>query len=258
MNVSFNKKTAIITVCIGNKYKKMSEITHPTIRHYADRLDAEFVVIDEQKICLGGTSKFEKFQLFKLLESYERIIFLDTDILVSPNCPNLFYIVPPDSFGAFIVSKHTDYHNYSNIKIQDVLGKINWKKDSFNEKIFESFNSGVMVISKSHREVFNPNNGLLETWSTWHRMNSSKVMKDQTLINYTVQKNKIPIFDIGYKFNHTSATNNSKDRFQSHIIHYAGKSHLKGKDKILQIKKDLLVLKHGPLLAAGLNLLHLG
>ena len=60
----------------------------------------------------------------------------------------------------------------------------------------------------------------------WARANSKReYMSDQTFLNYIAQKHCLPLFDIGYKYNHTLASLNSEKRFRSHIIHYAGNSH---------------------------------
>ncbi|MDJ0798530.1 MAG: glycosyltransferase [Calothrix sp. MO_167.B12] len=268
---------AIVTLCIGEEYK-LGEITHPLLKSYADKIGADFIVISESKINLGNHN-FEKFQIYELFEKYSRIIYLDTDIIVTPECPNLFEIVPQEIFGAFFVSEYTYFHDGAIKKIQDKLGNIGWAR--------KYFNAGVMVASKQHRNIFSKENGLLE-WSK-----ESGAFYDQTLFNYTIQRLEIPVYDIGYKFNHTTDPQNSilrfgrrinqsinfvnslltsilpkykqylqqkqknenyivhyqgkkliQHRFNSHIIHYTGKGHRQRGSKLEQIQKDLFLMKY--------------
>ncbi|MDJ0732737.1 MAG: glycosyltransferase [Nostocaceae cyanobacterium] len=274
---------AVVTLCIGDAYS-LGEVTHPLLKAYADKIGADFIVINTPKLNFNY-AHYEKYQIYDLLNDYERIIYLDTDIIVSPKYPNLFDIVPEKQFGAFVVSKHTYFHDRAIKDIQKVLGEIGWKR--------EYFNSGVMVLSKCHREIFNKNHDLL-VWASEKRN-----FYEQTILNYHLQKLSVPIYDIGYKFNHTTDVKNSryrfgrrvnqvinfgeellssisdkykqhrewkiknegyivhyqgkktiKHRFNSYIIDYTGKGHRQRGSKLEQIQKDLFVMQHQPLLLA--------
>ncbi len=271
---------AVVTLCIGDA-DKLGEITHPSFKAYADRIEADFIVINTPKLNLNYIH-YEKYQIYDLLHDYERIIYLDTDIIISPKCPNLFDIIPEKQFGAFVVSKHTYFHDGAIKDIQKLLGDISWKR--------EYINNGVMVISKCHRELFQKSNELL-VWASEKRN-----FPDQTILNYHLQKLGIPIYNIGYKFNHTTDPQNSilrfgrrinqlinsinyflisisptykkyseqkrkneeyivhyqgkkpiQHRFNSHIIHYTGKGHRQRGSKLEQIKKDLFFMSYKPL-----------
>lgn len=268
---------AVVTLCIGKEYG-LGKLTHPLLADYAKKIGADFIVIDQEKLKLGYLH-YEKYQIYDLLERYERIIYLDTDVIVTPECPNLFDIVPPEQFGAFLVSNHSYFHDGAIKDIQCELGNINWER--------KYFNSGVMVVSQAHRQVFMVDNDLLQWIST------KRAFPDQTILNYAVQKLGIEIYDIGYRFNHTTHTRNSKlrfgrkinqlitmtngligsiapeykkdldvkhkidsyliyhqgkepikHRFQSYIIHYTGKGHRQRGSKIEQIAKDLSIMNN--------------
>ena len=88
-----------------------------------------------------------------------------------------------------------------------------------------------MVLSKEHKDVFSLKHGYFIKFG------------EQTQINYNAQKLKIPIYDIGFKFNHTTAPRNSEDRFESYIIHYPGKGHGHG-TTAEQIRDDLRIIKN--------------
>jgi lipopolysaccharide biosynthesis glycosyltransferase len=264
---------AIVTLSIGDSYR-LPDVTHPMMRAYADKIGADFVVINTPKLNLSSVH-YEKYQIYELLDTYQRIIYLDTDILVNPDCLNLFKIVPEKNFGCFLISNHTYYHDGEIKIIQKELGDLGWKR--------EYFNSGVMVFSQHHRQIFNimQDPGML-AWA----MKKRDFYLDQTLLNYAVQKSSTPIYDIGYKFNHTTSIkktnrlgknlnkiieyiektiqikidkNSAKEfdkylidspensqiqhRFKSYMIHYTGKGHRARGSKLEQIQKDLFYLE---------------
>jgi len=67
---------AIVTIAIGPNYEAIAKMTHPSIKAYADRIGAEFVVLD--KVVVSQTSPhYEKFQIHELLNKYHRILYLD-------------------------------------------------------------------------------------------------------------------------------------------------------------------------------------
>ena len=265
---------AIVTLSIGEGYK-LPDVTHPMMRAYAEKIGADFVVINTPKLNLSCVH-YEKYQIYELLESYDRIIYLDTDILLNPDCPNLFKIVPEDNFGAFLISKHTYYHDGEIKIVQKELGELGWKR--------EYFNSGVMVFSQHHRQIFNI---MQEPGMLGWAMKKRDFYLDQTLFNYAVQKYSMKIYDLGYKFNHTTLVKKSKNnlrkklekmmkyigdslpidieknsytkfdkylidssetrktqhRLKSYIIHYTGKGHRARGSKLEQIQKDLFYLE---------------
>lgn len=230
---------AVVTLSIGDEYDSIGKITFPLMRDYARKILADCIVLDTPKLNLGFYH-YEKLQIFDLFERYERIIFLDNDLLMTPRCPNLFSVTPREKFGAFRVSDYTKLHDNAIRIVQDELGEIGWGRGYFN--------SGVMVASRQHREVFNKDNGLLK-WIS--RDTTGELFANQTYINYLVKKFRIEVYDIGYKFNHlghdfdgnTIAPKNSETRFRSYIIHYPGRGHRPG-TKGEQIEKDARILRN--------------
>jgi hypothetical protein len=70
------------------------------------------------------------------------------------------------------------------------------------------------------------------------------VVKEQSYMNYLIQKLHFKIFPLSYKFNHmnhfSEAWNNYANRFDSYMIHYAGEGIF---DKDLKIKNKLQQVK---------------
>lgn len=209
---------AVMTVASGPMFAEIAALTTPLFAAYAAKLSADFIVVDQP----SEFPHFEKFRLHDYLTHYERMIFLDVDMIVNDRCPDLFALVPQESFGAWIASRHTNAFEPNIVEAQRRLGDIGWRSDYFN--------SGVMVVSQAHRDVFAPPYEFLDGYA------------DQTLINYRVQRAAIPLFDLGWRLNHTARLEKPDERFASHIIHYAGAGHIAGLSRLEQIRHDLRVL----------------
>lgn len=246
-------KTALVTLAIGEKSEKILELTRPSIADYASKICSEFICIDRPEYQEINNIYFEKFQIYKLLEVFDRIIYVDSDVIISKDCPNLFEIVNESHIGAFIISKYSDFHNFSNQTIKQYCGDFDyWTKEERDKNIYRSFNTGVMIFSNHHMYSFNNSFEIAKAYYDIKITNENDnwlCTGDQTIINYIVQKERLSIQDIGYKFNHTCAINFETNRFNSHIIHYAGESHkLKTTSKINKIKKDLTIINNSKLL----------
>jgi lipopolysaccharide biosynthesis glycosyltransferase len=104
-------KYCVLTIAVGDDFQKMAKITHPTLKAYADRIGADFICVDKNTC---STPHWEKFiNIYKLLIKYERIIYLDTDLIVRDDCPSLFDIVPEAKIGMFNEMPFTTRREYS-------------------------------------------------------------------------------------------------------------------------------------------------
>lgn len=200
-----------------------------------------FVVI--RKPYVLGAPHFTKLACFEILQQYKRIIFVDTDILITPDAPNILAIVPQDHFGAYIVSQHTYLHDKAILLVQSNFRDIGWRHDYFN--------SGVMVASQMHKLVFDPSDPDLIKWSEiCAKLPEGQTFSDQTYLNFKLQEQNLPLFDIGYKFNHSLAPGNSARRFSSHFIHCKG--HRKG-SKEMELRRADYIISRPRLRAAFAN-----
>jgi alpha-N-acetylglucosamine transferase len=222
---------ALVTCAIGAQYQKLGQITHPAFRRYADRYGLDFIVLAEQQV--GQNVFFAKLACADLLDRYDRLIFMDTDIVLAPDCPDLLDVVPEDHFGAYLVSQHTDWHDKAIELIQQHLPDLGWKRDYFN--------SGLFVCSKLHRPMFDPTDPLFPIWDDLcAKMHIGVTFAEQTWLNYKWQQIGFPLHDVGYRFNHTLAPKNSEIRFSSHIIHCKG--HRKG-SRLKEVRRTRLAVE---------------
>jgi len=171
----------VLTICIGAHYQSIAAITHQSIGVYATKIGADFMVITDQQHL---SPHWEKFRIFDLLNRYDRILYIDTDVLITHDCPDLFKIVPNDMIGAFNEGQYFDrkYKNY--------------------------YNAGVMVIPRCRKDIFikpEAEQGNIYTFF------------EQDFINDRINSRGYPVYNLSHKFN-------KMDFIQApgYIIHKAG------------------------------------
>lgn len=213
---------AVVTITSGEFYTKMAKISHPTLEAYAKKIGAEFVVLEG----LGEHTipHYRKLDMRALLEKYERIIYVDTDILVRPDTPNLFDIVPPEKIGAFnegqFVERSANFKAY--------MAQVDYPVHLWNGKYY---NTGVLVFSRGHAGLFEPPPTEVDNF------------KEQSYLNVMLAYKKFPMKDLSYRYNRMSCMDplTGENRLSSYLVHYAGVNLLTSEECQLEsMKKDLL------------------
>jgi lipopolysaccharide biosynthesis glycosyltransferase len=205
-------KLAVVTLVLGDRFKELAKVTHPSLQSYAGRIGADFVVITDQRI--SKFPHFEKFRLYDILAEYNRVIFLDTDTIVRHDCPNLFDIVPQDRVGMYgegFMANEQEQAVHRRVMEQSLHEYYNAPPPA--EWNREFYNTGVIVASQCHKDLFipPPKELPLDYW-------------DQAFMNARLTMEKIKVFDIGYRFNRMYYVDKvvKQHRLYAHVVHYAG------------------------------------
>lgn len=197
------RKYAVLTIAIGEKFQQIAKLTHPTLKFYSDKIGADFIVIDKDDPNLPHWNKFE---IFNLLKTYQRIIYFDTDIIVREDCPNLFDIVPEKKLGLF-----------NEGRFDNRLGSMQEACKAYREDLPKwdgtYYNTGVMVVSKYHRSLFKTPEKIIDLG-----------MYEQPYLNLRILKDDYKVHELEYKFNRMTILDplTGEPRHASYIIHYAG------------------------------------
>lgn len=194
----------VLTISIGNYYNKLAELTLPSIKKYAEKIGADFLNIDghNQEFI---TQKWNKFHIHNLLNKYSRIIYFDIDILIREDCPNLFDVVPDTKLGMFNEGRYAPRLEY----VEQASEYYGEPVKKWNGKFY---NSGVMVISRIHKQIFKLPKGV------------DFVETDQPYINLRIINDKIEMHDLDFKFNRMDILDKfcGISRLDSYVVHYAG------------------------------------
>lgn len=198
------KENLVLTISIGDYYKKLGKLTLPSIKRYAKKINADFINIDEFDPNYI-TQKWNKFHIHELLKDYKRILYLDIDLIVREDTPNLFQIVPENKLGMFNEGRYAPRFEF----LQQASEYYGEPLKKWSGKFY---NSGVMVISRMHKSIFKLPKG------------QDFVETDQPYLNLRINNDKIEMFDLDYRFNRMDIldVHCGISRLDSYIVHYAG------------------------------------
>jgi len=194
----------VFTISIGDYYQEISKYTLPFLENYAKKIGADFLNITEHNPDYI-TQKWNKFHINKLLNDYKRIIYLDIDMIIRDDCPNLFEIVPENKLGMFNEGRYSSRYEYL-----EQAGK--YYGEDLKKWNGKFYNSGVMVISRRHSQIFKLPKGI------------DFVETDQPYINLRILNDGVDMFDLDWKFNRMDILDKfcGISRLDSYIVHYAG------------------------------------
>lgn len=214
------KKLAIVTRA-DSEINEMTKITHPIMRDYAKKVGADFIILDDPK---GLHIHYRILQFYDLFEKYDRLISLDSDILISPDCPNLFDKVDYKKIGSVFedIGNRTAERRERIKKAQLQFGDIGWKSGYIN--------TGVAVFSKCHREIFKERELYLD------------LGYDDVYLGYWIHKLGFEIQELDWKWNFMKVFGDQyghNTRYEAYIIHYAGQGgFMRGKSRLDILKHD--------------------
>lgn len=199
----------IMTIAIGEDYRKIASVTLQSIADYAEKLNVPMIVLDKPKIS-SSSPHWEKFQIYDALTVCDRVLYLDSDLIIHPDCPDLFRLTAPTHIGAFNEGKYADRPEHLIRYMADFYG---YPMPVWDGKYY---NTGVMVVSKCHQHLFKKPS-VEQRDSYFH---------EQSYINMMIALHKVPVYDLGYDFNRMGCVDGSGkpvgDRMNSYILHYAG------------------------------------
>ena len=225
----------IVTRC-DDKIAQMCELTHPRIQDYAKRCDADFMTLTHTVEDAHGDGRwhYRIMALQDLLTNhYDRVLHVDSDVLISADAPNIFDVVPLDSIGSIFEDKGS--RRAARVRHMqaalDRFGDCGWREGYIN--------TGLFLASKSHAGIFERIKG------EWF----NGLGHDDVHLGWQIAKNDLAIHELPHEWNHmtmhSEPWNGYASRFSAHCIHYAGKGifDIVHKTKLAQMKADILELE---------------
>jgi len=216
---------AVVVFNVGNPSPNIRACLE-SVENYCTRYGLKMEVVTEAQWAIDWKGypwlRMEKFQVHRLFDKYDRILRLDSDVLVTHLAPNVFDIVPEDRFGAVRenVGSRRRARNREMKRVRKALGPVDWRG--------RYFNSGVVVASRGHRKVF-------EFDPEEIRHVDLHSFKEQNLLNWRVADAGFEICELSYRWNHldlfSQEWNGNAHRVDSFILHYAGRRKTKSKMK---------------------------
>jgi hypothetical protein len=214
--------------------REMTDLTFPRMRKYAEKCGCDFHVLSHEPPVMTEDNRphYRITKVREMLLDYDRVLCLDADMLINNDCPNIFDLVPEDMVGTIYEDKGSRQANRRRrlMDLQSAWGDVGWREGYTN--------AGTFLVSRMHRDIFLPHNG--EYFLGWGSADLHMA--------YNIHKYGFKVFELDFRWNHMTMFSepwNGADRFDSYIIHYAGKGIFDCNNKLEQIKNDLERLENG-------------
>ena len=236
-------KKAIFTLAIGDNPMYQAAIL--SFQHYADKVGADLIISDslnypiniENPKYSASPAWAEKLRIGKLLKEYDRVLYVDADILITPNAKNVFLEYDdPDYIYMLNEGAHTD-RSLEKSLIEQLLGKVDWPEVNGRP---DYYNVGVMLLSQPHQLFSHCDLAMLQSVCNHIRF------YEQTLFNYQIYKHALKHEAISTSFNRMDMFG-KEGYLDADFIHYAGKGYA-----INNRRRDVKFLKDFAQLYAGI------
>ena len=183
-------KNLIYIVAVDNHTSRIPVLEYAqysikTWKWYCDKHGIDLLVVDRNQLDAFDYPIWNKEMIYVLGEGYDKIGIVDCDTIIKWDAPNIFDRIDPDKFYG----------------VND-LCDLNWLFDSIDQRqkffpdiemdISSYINAGVVFFGNAYLYVFKE---LLEFWmANKDEINAIKGGgKEQTLLNFVLQKNKVQI-----------------------------------------------------------------
>jgi lipopolysaccharide biosynthesis glycosyltransferase len=165
-------------------------------KKYAKKTNAEYYKVtsySDYELAYGMPAAYHKLKFFDLLEKYELILFLDSDLIIKDNSPNIFTI-----------------HNNVTSVCQDRFDISKGLASNINVPYEKYFNSGMMILKSSDLVKVRP-------YVAEHLKLRNWEYADQGLLNFLFFKFNVETFMLDPEL-----WNPANNCFGEYVDHYAG------------------------------------
>lgn len=184
--------TKNIILTFSENQTELTSITYPFLERYCEqhRIDLLMLRTNKQHLvdkCTADGGKWfdslNRFYTYDLLEEYDNVLWLGSDVFVVPGSPNIFPTFPDVELGAFFEGKV----GFRDELLMDCYNAHGVKPDVY-------FNIDVMLVNKRAREIYNYNT------IDFKDVHKGK-WQEQDLLNYKAFRDKFNLTDLGWKWN---------------------------------------------------------
>ena len=195
---------ALVTLSLGTR--PFLHHTRPLMEAYATRVGAAFHIVDTREhpslqaaVAIGKESmRFLKLPLLAYyLQRYDRVLYLDDDVIIGPAMADLYAAVPCDALGATVEQhKPQSWHAMHWRSACSLYGIVTTECEP---KRWRLFNSGVMMLSRR------AHGRLLSDWRRDEAKLQCRVLCDQLYLNALVRREQVTLRDLGAPFNYVGS-----------------------------------------------------
>lgn len=224
-------KQAILTYVdltgADNKYSEVVEVTLPFMRDYARKCQAAFILPEQStpksdKYSHRAAMNLHRIDLIRnALNTYDRVLWLDADVLIRPDSPSLFSLVPPDCFAAHDNSEvnwtaryavaaeeeHKWFNYLTSVSLENGWGEV--------DPSLGVIDSGVLLANQDHRRIFTSPWGFIKE-------NPHGSCEEMIWINVRLAKIRPKMYYLPDCFNKVIWNGHYQPEKSNYFLHYAG------------------------------------
>jgi lipopolysaccharide biosynthesis glycosyltransferase len=223
------KNRLIVTIMVGND--PSFYFVKKSFNDYAKKVKADFLCLTENRSLLQSKQRskmlealFIKICLGDLSKDYERVLYLDADILVTPHAKNIFDEYPNKNYLYMLNEGATSDRQKELNLISSRL------KTPINDTNY--FNAGVILFSQKLEFL----QAIRIHDLDYFKKNTSWF--DQTYINFKIRFNNLQAHSITQDFNRMGNREDAGRRYSADFIHYSGNGYCPKKYRPLLIFRD--------------------
>ncbi len=215
-------KKAIFSLAVGDNPMYSAAVI--SFQRYADLVDAELIVARELHYPIeldnprhtASKAWTEKLYIGELLKKYERVLYLDADIIVAPHARDIFdTYTDPETLYAFNEGQLLQRQHVID-KITGIMGPLdNWPHHN-GKPVY--YNVGCMLVSRQCR-LFD-----IANLDDLQALCNHIQYYEQTYFNYLLHRDGLKHESISAEFNRMDALGEEGYRDAS-FIHYAGRGY---------------------------------
>ena len=143
------KSRLLITVATGDSFRELLRYTGTLMEAYAKRIDADFFAITKPSQQWWG---LEKFRVQPFAQSYERTLYIDADVFLTEETPDLFDVVPSGH-----VSMHDDWSQLPSFEwVFEERRNILESQDIPMDYSKVVLNSGIVMCDRKQASIWKP------------------------------------------------------------------------------------------------------
>jgi hypothetical protein len=197
-----HERRGIVVPIQGPQAAAQWDIARPWTEAYAQKVGAELLAVE---VPSAIPVMFVKFYAAQQASAFDRILMLDSDILIRPHAPDVFDVVPPTHLGAMAEGRLFPRSAWIE-QSRQFYGPADMQESDY-------FNAGVLVLNRDTlRQLFQVPEHMLASPGF-----------EQDYLNWTAAQARIPRYDLPIQFNYIpNAKYLSLDWRHAFFYHFAG------------------------------------
>lgn len=175
--------------------EQLLEYSLKSVKLYAEKYSVDYQLVQDRRIDWVHPT-FERFDLFfnkQWFKKYDNILYLDTDLIVWPDAPNIFDLYPSTTTFKVCqdrIAERRTVQQHNNIVKDNILNCFDG-----NTLKYSRFNAGVFMVNKHSANM-------MREYLDYKNIDTD----DNSLLIYAMLKSDVEIEKMDWRFNKKNGT----------------------------------------------------